>query len=365
MPLLPSQNENDLSRASVSSGEPRNVLKRSEALQNKANLIEQRKVRAAIVSVVSNSGLVVAKLVIGLVIGSVSVTSEAIHSGVDLAAALIAWFAVRTAGKPADEDHPYGHGKVENVSGTIEALLIFAAAGWIIFEAMHKLTDPQPMENVGLGAVVMGVSSVVNILVSRHLFKVGSETDSVALQADAWHLRTDVYTSAGVMFGLALIWTGKLFFPSTSLDWVDPVAAIAVAALILKAAYDLTKQSAKDLLDAKLPTQEEKWIRDRIRSRLPTVVGYHDLRTRKAGSKRFVEFHMVVSPDMTVKNSHALITELADEIRTRFPESSVLIHVDPCCDPCPPDCIPGCMATSEQKRPPTGHKEPGTREKSK
>ena len=153
------------------------------------------------------------KLAVGITIGSVSVMSEAIHSGVDLLAAIIALLAVRTSGKPADGDHPFGHGKVENVSGTVEAILIFVAAGWIIYEAAKKLRNPEPIEEAGIGVAVMLISVVANIMISRMLFKVGKETDSVALLADAWHLRTDVYTSLGVMAGLAIIFLGGIFFP--------------------------------------------------------------------------------------------------------------------------------------------------------
>ena len=212
--------------------------------------VQKRKTRVALLSVISNTALVLMKLVVGIMINSVSVISEAIHSGMDLVAAIIAWFSVRTSSKPADEDHPFGHGKIENVSGTVEALLIFLAAGWIIYEAIKKFIHPEPIETAFWGVGVMLISAITNIIVSQKLFKVGRETDSVALQADAWHLRTDVYTSLGVMVGLALIWFGHWIFPNYDLNWLDPACAIAVALLIIKASYDLTVQSARDLLDA-------------------------------------------------------------------------------------------------------------------
>ena len=165
--------------------------------------LANKKTGVAVLSVASNSLLIVLKIVVGLLIGSVAVISEAIHSGIDLLAAVIALFAVRASSARADEQHPYGHGKVENISGTIEALLIFAAAAWIIYEAVRKLIDPDEIDMPVWGVGVMLVSAMVNIFVSRRLFKVGKETDSVALQADAWHLRTDVYTSVGVMVGPA------------------------------------------------------------------------------------------------------------------------------------------------------------------
>ena len=174
---------------------------------------DKRKAAVATLSVVSNATLVVLKLAAGLLIGSVSVISEAIHSGVDLVASVIALVAVKQAARPPDAQHEFGHGKVENVSGTIEALLIFLAAAWIIYEAVKKLVHPEPIDAAAWGVGVMLVSAAANLFVSHRLFKVGKETDSIALQADAWHLRTDVYTSAGVMAALGLIALGRVVLP--------------------------------------------------------------------------------------------------------------------------------------------------------
>lgn len=287
------------------------------------------KTRAAVVSVISNATLVVLKLIVGILIGSVSVISEAIHSGVDLLAAIIALFAVRTAGKPADEDHPFGHGKIENISGTVEALLIFLAAAWIIFEAVRKLANPEPIDAAGWGVGVMLISAVANLLVSGMLFRVGKATDSVALQADGWHLRTDVYTSAGVMAGLLVITMGRLLAPSVDLRWVDPTAAIIVALLIIKAAYGLTKESARDLLDNSLPGHEEQTIRDCISGHQHKIVGFHKLRTRKSGSDRFAEFHLIVSPAMSVDESHSIGDDIIRDIKAQIPACRVTIHIEP------------------------------------
>jgi len=299
-------------------------------MDSRNDSINRKKSSAALLSVTSNTALVLLKLTVGIMIGSVSVISEAIHSGVDLLAAVIALFAVRTSGKPADPEHPFGHGKVENISGTVEALLIFLAAGWIIFEAAKKLTNPEPLEEVGWGVAVMIISSGANLLVSGMLFKVGRETDSVALQADAWHLRTDVYTSAGVMAGLAIIWIGKLVVPGINLDWVDPVAAIGVALLIIKAAYKLTVESARDLMDVSLPKDEEAGIRKLIAAFAPAVRGFHRLRTRKSGSHRFVEFHMIVDPSMSIDESHRIADMITCSIKQKYPDTTVNIHIEPC-----------------------------------
>jgi cation diffusion facilitator family transporter len=289
-----------------------------------------RKASVALLSVASNSTLVLLKLAVGIMIGSVSILSEAIHSSVDLLAAVIAFLAVRTSDKPADQDHPFGHGKVENISGVIEALLIFLAAGWIIFEAIEKLRNPVPLEYAGWGVAVMLVSAAVNILVSGRLFKVGKETDSVALQADAWHLRTDVYTSLGVMAGLGAIWLGGLVLPGTDLAWLDPVVAIGVALLILRAAYRLAIESARDLLDVSLPPDEEADIRKHITAFAPTVRGFHRLRTRKSGSYRFVEFHVRVDAALSVDESHRISDMITCAIKQHYPGTTVTIHIEPC-----------------------------------
>lgn len=317
---------------------------------NQQETRDARKASVALLSVASNSTLVLLKIVVGVMIGSVSILSEAIHSGVDLLAAVIAFLAVRTAGKPADQDHPFGHGKVENISGAIEALLIFLAAGWIIFEAVKKLENPVPLDYPGWGVAVMLISAVVNILVSARLFKVGEETDSVALRADAWHLRTDVYTSLGVMAGLGAIWIGELAFPAVDLTWLDPVVAICVALLIMRAAYHLTIESARDLLDVSLPPEEEDGIRKHITAFAPTIRGYHRLRTRKSGSYRFVEFHVRVDAGLSVDESHRISDMITCGIKQHYPGTSVTIHIEPCNCALAKNESCGCLLSDEDKR---------------
>jgi len=304
---------------------------------------QRRKVQVALLSVISNSTLVCIKLAAGLLMGSVSILSEAIHSATDLLASFIALFSVKTSSQPPDSGHPFGHGKIENISGTIEALLIFLAAGWIIFEAIGKLMHPTVVETIGWGVAVMLFSTLVNMIVSKMLFRVARETDSVALEADAWHLRTDVYTSAGVTVSLVLIWAGEKVFPGRQFYWLDPVAAIAVALLIFKAAFDLVITSGRDLLDSRLPDQEEEWIVGIIKEHRSDVHGFHDLRTRKAGGFRFVEFHMKVDPLMTVGDSHRVTEEIADRIKERFPHTRVTIHTEPCDGSCNQKCMDGCL----------------------
>ncbi|HEY9122812.1 MAG TPA: cation diffusion facilitator family transporter, partial [Bacteroidales bacterium] len=213
------------------------------------------KTKAAGISVFSNTSLVIFKLITGFITGSVSILSEAIHSAMDLLAAVIAFFAVRISDTPADKGHPYGHGKYENVSGIIEALLILLASGWIIYEAVVKILHPGPIESIGLGSVVMFVSAVANFFVSRYLYKVAKKTDSIALEADALHLKTDVYTSLGVAIGLLLIW-------ATGWHFLDSVIAVFVATLIVKEAVHLLRAAYAPLLDASLSESEVEVIKD-------------------------------------------------------------------------------------------------------
>ncbi|HNW27745.1 MAG TPA: cation diffusion facilitator family transporter [Spirochaetota bacterium] len=307
----------------------------------------KKKSRVALLSVASNSSLVAMKLAIGILINSVSVISEAIHSAVDLVAALIAFFAVRTSAKPEDRRHAFGHGKIENISGTIEAVLIFFAAGWIIYEAVEKLKNPQHLEQAGWGIIVMSASVAANFFVSHMLFKVGTETESIALKADAWHLRTDVWTSFGVMAGLAIYWSGRLLFPHINLSWIDPVAAIIVALLIIKAAYDLTRESVRDLLDARLTREDEDLIDRYVTEQHPRVLSYHKLRTRKSGSQRFYEFHLVVAPEMSVQESHEIGDRIVARVKEHYPDAKVVIHVEPCDNTCTEECLGNCGKIEE------------------
>ncbi|HWJ02637.1 MAG TPA: cation diffusion facilitator family transporter [Verrucomicrobiae bacterium] len=291
------------------------------------NHANEQKVNVAAVSVLSNTFLVVGKVIVGMLTGSISILSEAIHSAIDLVAAVIAYFSVKEASKPADDRHKYGHGKIENLSGTIEAILIVLAAIWIIYEAAGKLSHGGEVEQLGWGILVMGVSAVVNLAVSTRLMRVAKETDSVALEADALHLRTDVYTSLGVMIGLAGI---KL----TGIAILDPLAAMGVALLILKAGLDLTRHAFLPLVDISLPAEDEKVIVEVINSFSTDYLEFHKLRTRKSGSERHIDLHLVVQRDLPVYQVHTLCDCIETEIEQRLPRSHVLIHIEPC----PKDC---------------------------
>lgn len=293
--------------------------------------LDHLKEKTARLSVISNSGLVLMKFIVGFAIGSVSIISEAIHSSMDLIAAVIAFFSVRKSSEPPDAHHEFGHGKFEDISGLIEALLIFVAAILIIREALLKLIgEPSELlkpELLIFGIVVMGISALVNWFVSHRLMKVAKQSESIALESDAWHLRTDVYTSLGVFSGLILIrLTGITIF--------DPLFALGVAIVIMKAAYDLTRRSLSDLIDHSIPAGDEKRIKEIICDHASSYAGFHGLKTRRSGPEIFIEFHLVVPGSVTVIQSHDLSDHLESDLNVEFPRANITIHTEPCNEGC-------------------------------
>lgn len=289
---------------------------------------------AAGLSIISNTLLILLKVVAGILSGSISIIAEAIHSSIDLVAAVIAFVSLRIAGRPADWGHPFGHGKVENVSGTIEAGLIFVAAAFIIYAAIAKIIEGVVIEYVTVGIAVMAVSVVVNIFVSRHLLRIARETDSIALEADARHLTTDVYTSLGVLVGLVVV-------RITGLNILDPIIALSVALFIIRTAYNVIRRAFPALIDVRLPEDEETLIASCISEHFGELVGFHELRTRKAGSERYIDLHLVMARYASVEQAHKLCDHLEEDIRSKLPNASVTIHVEPCemeCEECPSPC---------------------------
>lgn len=275
--------------------------------------------RAAAVSVASNTCLVLGKLVVGVMTSSVAVISEAVHSAMDLLAAVIAFVAVSLSDRPPDLDHPHGHGKIESLSGAIEALLIFCAVVFIGYEAIEKLIHGGAVERIHLGAIVMGGSAVVNTVVSCYLQRVGTRADSEALLADAAHLRTDVYTSLGVFAGLLLV-------HFTGVQWLDPVTALVVALLIVREAWLITRRSVGNLLDESLPATDRAAVEAAMRD---LGVSFHALRSRKSGSARKIDLHLEVPATASAASVHALCDRIEEAIHARLPNAQVLIHPEP------------------------------------
>ena len=279
--------------------------------------------RAAAVSIVSNTILIALKVVAGILTGSVAILTEALHSSIDLLASLIAFFSVRRAEEPADASHRYGHEKFENAAAAAEGVLILAGSAVIAFAAIRALIHGPELENLGIGIVVIGFASAANLGVSTWLFRRARETSSPALEGDAAHLRTDAYTSIGVLAGLGLV-------SATGWDWLDPVVALIIALAIVITGVRITMGSVRVLVDEALPDDELEVITRAIESVADRgVVGYHQLRTRQAGARRYVDLHVQFVHGTTLEEAHRIGHELQDTIEEEVKGADVLIHLEP------------------------------------
>lgn len=293
----------------------------------KSNNINVKKKIAAGVSIVSNSSLIVMKIAAGLISGSISIISEALHSLADLAASFIAYFSIVKSSEPADDDHPFGHGKYEDLAGFIEALLIILTAFYIFYIAVEKLVkfgmDYEFETNLGL--IIMLISTIVNFVVSRYLFYMAKQSDSIALQTDAEHLNMDVYSSLAIFLGL---FTVKL----TGFYILDPIFAIIVAGIILKTGLNLTKQASNNLLDGTLPEAERETIKSVIEHfKDKGLIGVKSIKTSKSGSKRVIQLTIYLPCKLTLLDTHILCDEIEQALDESFTHSSVIIHAEPNC----------------------------------
>jgi len=279
---------------------------------------------AAGLSIVSNTIVILLKVFAGIVSGSISIISEAIHSMSDLLASFLAFFAVTRSSKPADAAHPYGHGKYEDMAGFIEGVLIIFAALFIIFESARKIITGHIHEiETTLGISIMVFSIVANYIVSKYLFHVAEKTDSVALNADGEHLRTDIWTSLGVLAGLVLI-------KVTGIMILDPIIAIMVAVIIFKVGFSISKNTLNNLLDSSLPQADIDAIAKIIENyECGHPISYKYLKSRRSGPFRDIEITILCPGQMTVKNCHKICDDLEALIREKFENVSVVIHIEP------------------------------------
>jgi len=277
--------------------------------------------KAALVSVFSNMFLAVCKLWIGWRMGSAAVLSEGLHSATDLLASFSAYFSVRISSRPADEVHPFGHGKFEDLSAVFEASLIIVIAGAVVWKAVSDFlagTCPQELE---LGIGIMVLSIVLNSVVARFLHNTARQQDSLALAADAWHLSADVYTSLGVLGGLILVaMTGQRVF--------DPLAALGVGIYIVGEAIHIGKKGLQNLLDVRLPSEEIALIEAVLEAHASATVRFHALRTRKAGPERHIDLHAVVDGELPAHTVQDLCHQIEDEIRLKLPGSRILMRLE-------------------------------------
>jgi cation diffusion facilitator family transporter len=259
----------------------------------------------------------------GLLSGSVSVLSEGIHSGLDLVSATIAFFTVRVAGQPADVEHPFGHGKIETLSSLVESLLLIVAAGFIIWEGFEHLYHPTAIQHEVLAMVTIGISLVISWYMYRHNSMAAVATESSAIQVNALHFLSDVVAAAGVLIGLVLMkLTGWLI--------IDPIMAFAVAGYIIVITGKQVKKAIQELSDTTLPEGEINQIKGVLEKFKSSVIEAHDLRTRKSGATRHIDFHLVVCGQMSVNESHAVCDRMELALYELFPRASVNIHVEPC-----------------------------------
>lgn len=282
-----------------------------------------RKTRVAAISIVSNSILIVLKVLAGIVTGSIAILTEAAHSAIDLVASVVAYFSVRKADEPADESHLYGHAKVENMAAAIEGMLILVGAAVIIYESARRLAEGAEVHALGVGIAVIAVSAVSNAAVSSYLYAQARRTDSPALEGDAAHLRTDSLTSTGVLVGLVLV-------EATGIVELDAVTALVVAGAIVFAGVRILDRSSRVLVDEALPEFELEAIRAAIADHQASEVsGFHKLRARRAGSHRYIDLHVQFLPGTTLERAHEVSHELQQEIGRRIRGADVLIHLEP------------------------------------
>lgn len=258
--------------------------------------------------------------------GSVGLLSDALESLVNLAGAIMALAMLTIAARPADEDHAYGHSKAEYFSSLFEGLLILVAAASIAFTGIQRLLNPRPLEQIGLGLGVSVAASLVNGVVARILLRAGRKHRSITLEADAHHLMTDVWTSAGVLVGV-----GAVAF--TGWTWLDPAVALLVAGNIIWTGFRIVRESVAGLMDAALPAADQARIRQVLQPYLLDGAQCHALRTRQSGARRFVSFHLLVPGAWTVQRGHQLVDQIEADLRQALPGLAVLIHLESLDDP--------------------------------
>lgn len=258
-----------------------------------------------------------------LVTGSVGLLSDALESIINLVAAVIALWVLKIAAQPPDEGHTYGHGKVEYFSSGIEGAMIILAAVSICYAAFERLIHPQPLEQIGIGLIISVVATVINFVVARILLKAGKENHSIVLEADGHHLMSDVWTTVGVIFGIGLVY-------ATGWWRLDPIMAILVAINILWSGGKLINRSIQGLLDAALPKDIQEKIVEILDSYVTeNEIDYHALRTRQAGTYKFINVHILVPGKWTVEQGHDLIEEIEGKLRSEIRNSVVFTHLEP------------------------------------
>jgi cation diffusion facilitator family transporter len=283
--------------------------------------------RYALLSIAAAVATILLKGVAWWLTGSIGFLSDALESLVNLAAAILALSMLRLAASPPDKEHPFGRSKAEYFSAGIEGAMIVVAAGAILWAALPRLAAPQAIEAPLAGMALTGVATAINLAVGVLLIRVGRREDSITLEADGRHLMTDVWTSVGVIAGVAI---------ASATGWllIDPILGIAVAGHILWEGFGLVRRSFEGLLDVSISAADQKEI-TKLFSEYSRRYGvsFHALRTRQAGARRFVTFHLLVPDEWTVAHAHKLSEEMESRIRALVPNTNVMTHIEPISDP--------------------------------
>jgi cation diffusion facilitator family transporter len=289
---------------------------------------EREKSSAALTSVIAAALLTLLKIIVGFLTGSLGILAEAAHSGLDLGAALVTYWAVRAAGRPADHDHLYGHGKIENLSALFETLLLLVTCIWIVYEAIERLFVKAVEVDASIWAfLVMGISIIVDYSRSRVLYRAARKHRSQALEADALHFSTDVWSSTVVILGLIAIRLKSVFPEAEFLTAADPIAALAVAVIVIVVGVKLGIRTVQALLDTAPAGVREK-IKTRVES-IPGVKDCHRIRVRSSGPQFFVDIHVLLDGTQTLEAAHALTETIEDAIEEDLPGADVTVHPEP------------------------------------
>lgn len=289
----------------------------------------KEKNKAALSSVIAAIGLTTFKIVIGVLTGSLGILAEAAHSALDLVAALMTLFAVKIADKPADYEHPYGHGKVENLSALFETLLLLITCAWIIYEAVKRLINPSAVivEVTYWSFIVMTVSIIIDISRSRVLMKTAKKYNSQALEADALHFSTDVWSSSVVILGLIALLVSRLVSKLQFLEHADAIAALVVAAIVIWVSIRLGFSTIKALIDSAPKGSRDKIVR--ITEAVPGVKNVHNIRIRTSGAHLFIDIHIMVDGEKSLKDVHCITDKIEQDLKMELPEADITVHPEP------------------------------------
>lgn len=296
------------------------------------------KLRAARASIATAAGLALLKLVTGILTGSMAVLASAVDSLLDILMSGVNYLAIRQADQPADQTHPFGHGKYETLATIIQALVITLSGSWIIFESVRRLIAGPELGALGGGIAALLVSTAASLAITRYLRKIARLTDSSALQADSLHFAMDVYTNLALLAGLIII-------QFVSIPWLDPVLSLFVGLYILSEAVKLLRHGLRDVLDEELPEEIRQKITEIIENYPGERIDYHNLRTRRAGSQKIMDFHLNVCKQLTVEAAHDIADRLERRIEAEILGADVTIHIEPCQRP---DC-PGRTACQKEQ----------------